>query len=178
MKRYITLLLIFFSIQVFGKKDVSTDNLYYTCKVWGFLKYHHPNISAKDVDWDNELKGMLSLMDEVKSAKKRNALLKSWIDELGPLDSLPALPKSNEYIEIKPDVEWIYDKNSLGKNLSQALIYLKDKGNHQNKYYAYSRAMLPVFQETAEWESGNKFHYILALFRYWNAIEYFFHIRI
>ena len=63
MKRYITLLLIFFSIQVFGKKDISTDNLYYTCKVWGFLKYHHPNISAKDVDWDNELKGMLSLKD-------------------------------------------------------------------------------------------------------------------
>ena len=112
MKRYILLILVFFSIQAFGKKDINTDNLYYTCKVWGFLKYHHPNIAAKDIDWDNELKGMLSLMDEVKSAKKRNALLKSWIDELGPLDSLPALPKSNEYIEIKPDIEWIYDKNS------------------------------------------------------------------
>lgn len=174
MKRYILLLLVFFSIQAFGKKDINTDNLYYTCKVWGFLKYHHPNIAAKDIDWDNELKGMLSLMDEVKSAKKRNALLKSWIDELGPLDSLPALPKSNEFIEIKPDIEWIYDKNSLGKDLSQALIYLKDKGNYQNKYYAYSRAMLPVFQESFEWESGNKFYYMLALFRYWNAIEYFF----
>ena len=134
MKHFLALLLVLLSFQAFGKKDIRTDNLYYTCKVWGFLKYHHPDISARDVDWDKELKDMLIKMDKVGSAAKRNRLLKSWTDNLVTLDTLSSQPLQNKYIEILPDNDWIQDSESLGKELSQTLMELADKGNHRNKY--------------------------------------------
>ena len=174
MKHFLSLLLVLLSFQAFGKKDIRTDNLYYTCKVWGFLKYHHPNISARDMDWDKELKDMLLKMDKVGSAAKRNRLLKSWTDNLVTLDTLSSQPLQNKYIEILPDNDWIQDSESLGKELSLALMELTDKGNHKNKYCSFNVAGIPVFNEDPSWKPGNKQDYMLALFRYWNAIEYFF----
>lgn len=70
----ITLLHIILAYDVFGKEDVQkmsyfvnpievvcdypfndTTKWAVTCRVWGLLKYYHPNVNAGKLDWDKVL---------------------------------------------------------------------------------------------------------------------------
>jgi hypothetical protein len=52
-------------------------------KVWGFLKYYHPQVAKGKLNWDEELARKIA---EVKAARDRQELSKAytqWLDELG-----------------------------------------------------------------------------------------------
>ena len=42
-------------ISIDSYNNVTVENLIVLCKVWGFLKYYHPDIANGKIDWDNEL---------------------------------------------------------------------------------------------------------------------------
>ncbi|MCX6612403.1 MAG: hypothetical protein NTW74_16320, partial [Acidobacteria bacterium] len=57
--------------------DKQVANLALTGKVWGFLKYHHPAITAGKKHWDFEL---LRIIPKVLSAEDVKPVLAGWID--------------------------------------------------------------------------------------------------
>jgi len=56
-KIYILILTFFFlSNNAFAETPISeNDKLYTTIKLWGFLKYYHPNVAKGNFQWDDEL---------------------------------------------------------------------------------------------------------------------------
>lgn len=57
------------------RHDLSTvQKLHVTAKVWGFLKYYHPRVNEDTVNWDQQLVGMISKLDQVKTDEELSDL--------------------------------------------------------------------------------------------------------
>ena len=60
-------------VRITSPSDTQTDSLYRLCKIWGYMKYRHPDIVSGKTDWDQEL---LDIMPEVKTLKQARELAK------------------------------------------------------------------------------------------------------
>ena len=59
-----------FKIQItFSKPITQTQKLAATCKVWGFLKYYHPNVTDGSKNWDEQLFQILPKVEEAKTSE-------------------------------------------------------------------------------------------------------------
>lgn len=153
-------------------------NLELLGKLWGFLKYHHPVIAQGQYNWDYELFRMLPAYLKATNNVERDKLLLKWINRYGrtPEYKTCAEPDSGAYI--KPDFSWIHKYNMNGKLIEKInKIYA---GRNQGQHY-YIRRMPNVCNP----EFTNEDPYftkpysdagfrLLALYRYWNMINYFF----
>ena len=164
--------------RVMNKKLV--NDLFFISKIWGFLKYYHPKIAQGDYNWDYELFRIIKKCGTTKTKTSRNLILTDWVNSLGTIPEI----KENESINntsktvIKPNLNWI-NSNELGKALTVKLLHIYQNRNRKNNYY-YS---LRPGAKNVEFLNENEYHNIsipdqgfqlLALFKYWNAIEYFF----
>ena len=162
--------------------NVQIMNLALLCKIWGFLKYYHPAIAEGNYNWDNELFRFIPDYIVIQEKEARNKLLISWIDSLGPLSGKGKLPKIKKTTRLVPDLEWIKNKDELGDELSLLLLSIqKAKRNGDHYYFSFvSKVGNPKFNH----EKGYEFltlpddgFRLLTLFRYWNAIQYFYPYR-
>src|SRR5262249_17918281 len=97
------------------------------------------------------------------------------VQECGPCSSLDS---SNLYLE--PDLDWIRDESSLGTALSQALqnIY-ENRNTGPQQFYVSLVANVgnPSFDNELSYGSvplPDSGFPLLALFRFWNMVEYFY----
>jgi len=65
--------------------DDLIDNLALLGKIWGFLKYHHPEVGKGKYDWDDELFQFLPEYMNVNNTRQRDKLLLRWIEKYGEL---------------------------------------------------------------------------------------------
>ena len=159
--------------------DASTlENLEVLCRVWGFVNYYHPCMADSTIDMDEELFALLPQVTNA-NAKERNKILVKWIDELGHFSkNEPYYRRMFDTLEYEKgaDLNWLGDQQMLGKKLSGKLNDLCYAERDSNHYISY------VFP-TGNLKFNHKKSYpdvtdcgirLLALFRYWNIIEYFF----
>ncbi|SHF69488.1 C-terminal processing protease CtpA/Prc, contains a PDZ domain [Salegentibacter echinorum] len=144
-------------------------------KVWGFLKYYHPAISQGDYNWDYELFRFLPDYIANKNKKERNTLLINWIDSLGPLPACTNCKPTDENAIIKPDFGWI---KKLNQRLRKKLFSVY-KNRSQGKHFYISAASTgnPKFKNENDYKNmpyPDVGFRLLALYRYWNMINYFF----
>jgi hypothetical protein len=74
-------------IAITALTDDQIQNLVTLAKIWGFLKYHHPRVTAGEIHWDYEL---FRIMPKVLAARDRpdaNHTMATWLRELGPVPS-------------------------------------------------------------------------------------------
>lgn len=166
-------------IAIMGEMSkTQVENLATLGKVWGFLKYHHPEVTAGQIHWDYEL---FRIMPQILAASDRasaNSLLVKWIDGMGPVDRCHPCAKLEEGdLYFRPDVAWIGDHAQLGDQLSQRLetIYANRKPDQQFYVLVDPNVGNAVFHHELGYE-GVKFpdpgFQLLALFRFWNILEY------
>lgn len=150
-------------------------------KVWGFLKYFHPAAAKGNPDWDQELLRLIPLVQQVNSHGEFDSVLNAWYRSL-PAPRLSPIP-----------VNWTAD--SVTRTFTETDIrkfkvsaWLKTKLVHLYKGH------LPDTNRYAT-RTYNGYHYdhiihdekaydnpscpgqpvrLLALFRYWNTITYFY----
>ena len=152
-------------------------NLATLARVWGFLKYHHPAITAGQRHWDYDLFRILPAILAAPDRSHANEALLGWIDKLGtipPCSACVSAPAGD--LDIKPALEWIHDRKLLGVQLSQRLesiyanrtgrqffvSFVADVGNPEFRHeLTYPQIAFP--------DSG---YQLLALFRWWNILEY------
>ena len=156
------------------------SRLYFLCKTWGHVKYFHTEVAKGEVDWDDAL---LAAIQGVKNAASNDAFNQAVADminkagEMGTSDvPRPDVPDS---LNNNLDTEWVNDP-ALSATVSEALNTIMNRFKPQNNAYVdeawpggppnfdgdnlyYSGIVLPGEPER-----------ILALFRYWNIINYFF----
>jgi C-terminal processing protease CtpA/Prc len=157
---------------------LQVENLATLARVWGFLKYHHPAVTAGKYRWDYEL---LRIMPGVLSAQGReesDTLLAKWIDRLGPIDECTNCTELDTAgLKLGPDLDLIRDTGSLGAGLSKRLqaVY-RNRAKNQQYYVALAPGVgNPVFKHESAYGSlkfPDSGYQLLGLFRLWNAVEY------
>lgn len=161
------------------KKQI--ENLYKVGKVWGFLKYYHPEIGKGNFNWDYEL---IRILPEVMSKDNNadvNRILKNQIEKLGEVVSRDTVDKVKD-IKLSPEIDWLNDTDFLGAELSTSLKNIKDSRKSVEHYYIGLTQGIrnPIFQNERPYpnmkytDDGLK---LISLFRYWNMIQYYFPYR-
>ena len=179
--------------KVLNPLDVNErQNLEVLCKVWGLVKYHHPAfMKGSDRDADADL---LDLIPKIREAnvKTRNQILLDWIKELGPYYS--SKDGFDQYIRSKKmggqatkpemivELSWMEVEGILGTKLAAELPKIRYairsttnkylETNPTSSYYFYF-----IEQPYAELTDPSTEYRLLALFRYWNMVEYFYPLK-
>ena len=155
---------------------VQQENLELLGRVWGFLKYHHPEIGTGKYNWDYELFRMLPKYLEVKNENDRDKQLIKWIDSYGKIiDCLDCLPTEKNAVQ-KPDLVWI---EKQGEKLKKKLKYIRDNRSQGKHYYIKMAGQVgnPVFKNEPAYKDmpfpDDGFR-LLSVYKYWNMIQYFF----
>jgi C-terminal processing protease CtpA/Prc len=154
----------------------SIDNLTLLGKVWGFLKYHHPEIARGNYNWDYELFRFLPKYFEVKNNNERDLLMVNWINSLGEIKKCVECKSTDVNAILKPDLKWIDDQFAPLKDKLLDIYKNRSQGNH---FY------IGMAQDVRKPDFKNENPYtnmsypddgfrLLSLFRYWNMINYFF----
>lgn len=162
-----------------------TGRLANLCRVWGFLKYYHPSVASGRYDWDKELLNLLPRVLAADSDPTAYQVMEAWVNKLGPL---PAPRKASPTgtpapVKLEPDFGMLFAEGNLPPGLLQKLVQIRDNYSTPiaHKYIELSaQAGNAVFtNENAYAENpypaaGLR---LLALYRYWNMIRYFYPYR-
>ena len=153
-------------------------NLTLLCKVWGFLKYHHPGVTSGKWNWDHELFRVLPRILAAKDAVTGNTALLAWCRQIGAAPKQASNIRDNGEIHIRLTLDWIRDENRLGKDLCAWLraVYKNRHSKGGQHYISHiSEAGNPSFKNEANYSHfafPDVGYRILALFRFWNIVEY------
>ncbi|MGM0620211.1 MAG: S41 family peptidase [Bacteroidota bacterium] len=155
--------------------DEQKEELFKIGKIWGFLKYYHPLVAKGEVNWDYEL---FRILPKTLSGDFNSEVL-DWIKKLGPVSKDETQKDDVTGAKLEPPTYWISDHEFTGKELSEVLTGIKNSIRENSHYYVslFPNVKNPNFQnENAypdmRWDDTG--YRLLALFRYWNMIEYFF----
>jgi peptidase S41-like protein len=156
-----------------------------TGKVWGFLKYHHPAVTAGQRPWDDELLARLPAILAARKPRDVQALLTQWIDALGPVEDCQDCAGEGwdaASVASQPRTRWIADRRLLGQDLSARLVRIHHNRVKSQQHYVQLQPGVgnPVFVDEANYpdavfpDSGWQ---ILGVLRFWNAVEYWYPYR-
>jgi len=182
-----TQLVLIFAITVMSIKataqvadSIYYNRLYYTCKVWGHAKYYHTEIASGNVDWDNVLLGSFNAIKTAPNDLAFNDALLFMLNQAGEMgSSSAALPNVPDSLNNNSDLGWIH--NPIFSDPVKAILEtIRDRFRPQSNVYvgeAWAGGN-PTFDNDDKYYSDEDFpnesKRILALFRYWNIIHYFF----
>jgi C-terminal processing protease CtpA/Prc len=147
-------------------------------RVWGFLKYHHPEISKGNYNWDYELFRILPGYLIVRDNQERDNMLITWIKKYGQVPVCKNCKPTPNDAAVKPELSWM-DNSNLSNELKTKLKEIYDNRNQGENYYIalHEDAGNPNFTNENPY---SKMPYpddgfrLLSLYRYWNMIEYFY----
>lgn len=157
---------------------VQVANLATLARVWGFLKYHQPQVTSGRRHWDYELFRVMPAVLAAPDQAGANAVLRRWVEGLGELQpDANAAPEEPE-IHLRPDLAWIGDEALLGKELSGRLQAVRAALRPAGGQFYVSLVPgvgNPVFaheQAYPRLKLPDPGYQLLALFRLWNIIRY------
>lgn len=158
---------------------VQQANLAMLAKVWGFAKYHHGAVTGGKRHWDFDLfrvmRGVLAAPDTASA----QAAMNEWLGRLGPVpECSPCATLSSTALMLPPDVEWINDSAALGSALSETLQHIYRQRPVGPKFFANRATGVgnPLFENELNYPTvryPDPGYQLLALFRFWNMMQYF-----
>jgi C-terminal processing protease CtpA/Prc len=154
------------------------ENLKSLGLIWGFLKYYHPNIANGEYNWDFDLFRVLPKILSSENKKNRDEVLIKWIESLGQFSEGNETIFNSSNIKIKPDLDWIKTSN-FSDELITLLLKVKNANRPKEHYYIelVSNVGNPIFKNENAYSSmdyTDAGFRLLALYRYWNIIQYYF----
>ena len=161
--------------------DVQSRNLATLARVWGFLKYHHPAVTAGGHHWDYDLfRVMPQVLAAADSASALSAV-STWVGALEtPQDCTACATLDPNGLYLAPNLDWISDESLLGHDLSQTLqnIYRnRTPGSSQFYLSLVPGVGNPSFDHELSYPASpypDAGYRLLALFRFWNIVQYFY----
>lgn len=170
-----------------GIEDISlTDNnkkrLINLGMLWGFIKYHHPAVRSGNYNMDAELFRILPDVLKAKTDAEAYVAMEKWVDKFGQPDPCKKCITIGKKVEVKmmPDYGYLFNENNLPQTLISKLKYIRDNLEKVDKQYYLS---LNPYVSNASFDHEYQYRNmtypdagirLLALYRYWNMIQYFF----
>lgn len=157
-----------------------TQNLKLLGEVWGLVKYHHPAVAKGNFNMDAELFRVLPLVLKTTDRNGFNAVLEKWVDSFGTPEACRNCKTTDPKTAAQfPDYGSLFKPGELSPPLAQKLRYLVDNRNTGSHYYIdmVKQVENPIFQHELPYaginypDAGLR---LLALYRYWNMIQYFY----
>ncbi len=177
--RKFSLFIIFFLNLHFSAQTLSeTQKLESLCKVWGFLKYYHPNVAKGQFNWDQQLFQKINELENINDKDQLNEFYADWIESLGKVEECKdcSNDKNKVYFLKNFDPGWMDDQQFFSENVNQKLKFIENNRNIGENYYFGLNGRKVYFRNENSY--GSKFTSkqtaLLELFRYWNYVEYFF----
>lgn len=161
----------------YALSPTQVHNLSVLAKLWGFLKYNHPDVARGRYDWDTVLVNKIQPFLEAKSSKAINTIVESWLNGYTIIDSCNSCETNTSHkVASGPDTTWFTTSGFSNSVLSRLRIIMKNRSRDAHYYFtsgssgqiriinenSYNSAKYPAF----EWR-------LLTLFRYWNIVQYF-----
>lgn len=155
-------------------------NLTLLGEVWGFVKYHHPEVAKGNINMDAELFRVMPAVIGSKNYADVCAVLEKWIVGLGmPKPCSGCRTYKNTNVEQKPDYGEIFDRKVVSAALADKLTAILNSDAESEHFYIGMEKGIgnPDFKHELTYtgisypDAGLR---LLCLFRYWNMIQYFF----
>ena len=113
----------------------ATEKLASFGKIYGFLKYYHPEVSKGKFDWDKEF---MNYLPQVVAATNKESLSKvyiDWIESLGEIKKCKKCDSVENYFDKNFDLSWTQDTAIFTNDLSSKLKYIENNRNQGDNYY-------------------------------------------
>lgn len=182
MKRFLILVCLAVNLYTANAQTQipSTEKLASLCKIWGFLKYYHPEVAKGKFNWDQQLMDRVNQLDTINNKEDLSNFYLRWInglDEVKKCDKCDRLPK--DAFTKNFDLQWINDSTLFTSKLIQELNYIKENINQGYNYYVEKDKFtnLPFFNHENTFNDSiypSAPTRLLTLSRYWNIINYFY----
>lgn len=164
------------------QKDLpQVERLKYLAKSWGLIKYYHPVVTSGELNWDSVLLSSIEPVQKASSKEAFNEIILKLLDAAGPLPSAPAVGFClHDSVTHLSNFDWtseeVFEKhiqNQLRQLSERAVLfrsrYVSDSVDTRSLGYAR------FYEDPMETADLSRVEIrLLALFRYWNVIEYFF----
>ncbi len=160
------------------------ENLVLLGKVWGFLKYHQPEITKGKRHWDYDLFRVLPAVLSAGDRAAANSALQRWLTGLGEVPECDPCARLEESdLHLRPETDWIADEARLGKELSASLkkVYANRHAGGEQFYVSMAPGVgnpqfrnEPAYGQVKLPDAGFQ---LLALYRFWNMVKYWFPYR-
>lgn len=184
MKKILLYLFLISYINIYSQpvKKNQVDHLSAFGKVWGFLKYYHPNVAHGKFNWDTTLVSNYQKVMLAKDKNEFNFILLRIIHSLGPV------PENTEKKTFFPDsikknfnIGWINDTAVFVPFVIKKLQYIFDNYQPISNYYIQRSKYVgnPLFQNEIRYDVPlpSPEYRFLALCRFWNVINYYYPYR-
>lgn len=174
------ILLLFFLLIILLNKCFTQNSINYyfnLSKVWGVVKYFHPNIQTGTINWDSILIKTLPKIENINNDVEFNILIKEFIKSAGVSKNIRQnskyFPKDTTYNNL--DFNWIKNNKIIDQeNKNTLLQIINNYIPHSNVYIKYEIIDCYKNSDLTTTESVDKWQALLSLYRYWNVIEYFY----
>lgn len=177
MKKYLLPAFLFLSTIGFAQKNES-QKIAAFCKVWGFLKYYHPEAAKGKQDWDSVFQSRLQILYTLENKEAIHHFYSGWIQSLGVV---PACKKCSYKPEVtfNYDNGWINDEKNFGSDASRQLQWIEANRNSDTNFYVQQFKDVPNTKYVNEKPYADSVFpsaelRLLGLARFWNIIQYYF----
>jgi carboxyl-terminal processing protease len=160
--------------------DKKSENLVSLAKVWGFLKYYHPNVAKGNFNWDEQLIQMIPKVEQAQNKEDLSRVYLEWISALGVVKECKSCKQTSKEKSFDKnfDLSWTQNAAIFTNELSQKLKYIEENRFQGSNFYVTTGSgdNIKVRNEISynDFEYPDEDHRLLSLFRYWNTVEYFF----
>jgi len=151
-----------------------------TGKIWGFLKYYHPQVADGKYNWDEKLFDLIPKVRNSKNKEEFSQIFIDLIDDLGEVDKCISCGIKNEvhYFDKNFDLRWIENDIFFNMQLIDKLKNIEVNRHQGEKYYVSTEKNVGNIKITNEndyknFDWRNEQLRLLTLLRYWNIVEYF-----
>ncbi|MEI6886301.1 MAG: S41 family peptidase [Bacteroidota bacterium] len=159
------------------------QRLFYSCKVWGLIKYYHSRVSVCQVNWDSVLLRTLPAIKTAMDRESFNDVLDSMLVAAGPILTPTTPPPATLPPELRRNLEfsWIEDPvfrqsvksflDSVTRNFRPHDICWVGMGFGQSfLVFPYDD---PMISKNTYLDYPDEPARLLMLFKYWNIMRYF-----
>jgi len=158
----------------FDKTDsFQVENLVALCNLWGFVKYYSPSSLKNNINRDSELLSLIPKIINVKYIRDRNKILEQ---SFVPFRFQDIKADCQNCQETKSE---LFGNIKLSTNINAYLCHLIEHFHSINSNYVMLLPTIqnPIFNDEIEYSDKtcpSATVRILALFRYYNIVKYFY----
>lgn len=178
MRKFSLFIILFLNLHFSAQTLSENQKLESLCKVWGFLKYYHPNVAKGQFNWDQQLFQKIDELENINNKDQLNEFYANWIESLGKIEVCKNCVNDNDkvYFLKNFDPGWMDDQHIFSENVREKLKFIENNRNIGENYYFGLNGRKVYFRNENSY--GSKFTSkqitLLEFFRYWNYAEYFF----
>lgn len=187
MKYLLSLLLLFCILHTNAQNPTYQQKLFYTCKIWGFVKYFHSGVSTCSVNWDSILVSRLPHIKAAITNDDFNNELDTLLNAAGPMTIATGILPDTIPPELKRnlDFSWFNDpiiRNDVKVKLDTIKNNFRPHPNCWVKNNDYSTSYTgwlvfphddPMVNIDTYTSFPDEYTRLLIAFKYWNILHYF-----